>query len=139
MIADHKYQHSFCQYTIFTCQDSILRSVSKTASSYEQQLDAVARAKDFNIKKKAYEYIVGSSKEGIQEIQYLIREGLVNIVIPARMTKQKDWSYLYSVLTKNGFTCAEKNNSFLVFVVEDACEGDSRDGNVDATESTKSL
>ena len=72
--------------------------------------------KDFDIKKKAFNYITGSSKKGIEEIQYLIRKGLVNIVLPTKITRRKGWNHFYSILTKNGFTCAERNKSFLVFV-----------------------
>lgn len=50
LISSHPYKHSFCQYTILTNHNDILREISPIASKYEEQLAAISRANEFGIK-----------------------------------------------------------------------------------------
>jgi hypothetical protein len=73
------------------------------------------KIKESNIKFGAIKYISGKSKEGLENVLYLIRKGLVNIVLDIQVTTWKDWRRFSKILARYGFECVEKNRSFLVY------------------------
>jgi hypothetical protein len=71
--------------------------------------------KEFQTKLRAYAYINGAP-QGINEVQKLMKQGLVNIILKTRVTEGKHWPRFVSILASNGFECVEQNEHFLAYV-----------------------
>ena len=71
--------------------------------------------REANIKFRAIDYITGWPKEGLDDVRFLIKRGLVTTVLDSKVIERSDWSRFASILTKNGFECVEKNKRFLVY------------------------
>jgi hypothetical protein len=71
--------------------------------------------KEFQKKFNAFKYINGA-QQGINKVQDLMKQGLVNIVLKTNITKGKNWPRFVSILASNGFECVEQNKHFLVYV-----------------------
>ena len=58
---------------------------------------------------RAIDYISGSSKQGLEDVMFLIRKGLGNIVLDIKVTKREDWPVFALHLAKNGFKYGEES------------------------------
>lgn len=48
-MSEHPYNHCFCQYTILSTNEEIRKAVSPGGSTFEEQLKAIERSKDYNL------------------------------------------------------------------------------------------
>jgi len=86
MIASHPHNHSFCQYTIMTPHDDILREISPLAHKYEWQLDAIIKAKEFGVKNVVARFdpifpFATDSREDIERMMKDVKDAGANHVI----------------------------------------------------------
>ena len=114
MLAPDKYSSIIPRYSPDFPQVSVRRFTLMTHSIEHGKI------KEANIKFRAIDYISGSSKpgsskQGLEDVIFLIRKGLGNIVLDIKVTKQEDWPVFALHLAKNGFRCVEKNRLFLVY------------------------
>ncbi len=80
---------------------------------------AVARGElaEAELRIRAQRYVSGVTKEGTEDIAYLIDKGLMTVVIDPRLRQSQEWSKLVALLQKNGFTLSKKTERFSVYTI----------------------
>lgn len=110
MLAPYRYSSIIPRYSPDFPQVSVRGRIMLTSHSIKH-----GKMEETNIKFRAIDYISGSSKESLEDVIFLIRKGLGNIVLDTKVTKQEAWPLFASLLAKNGFKCVEKNTQFFVY------------------------